>query len=196
MSADSWLTRARAADKLFLRPLVLPERFKGATFSGIAHPGVHDLAVSYGERFLELGGQGIAPAICGTGGQYKTYAAAALTRLVHQQALVDCEFVSCASELPALERMRYNASTSARIAELCAVPWLVLDDFAVVRESSWIADFMVEIAERRYAGLRPTMYTGNITFTAKESGDLARRYGACFARRVLVGSEGWRLMLT
>lgn len=195
MAPTNWLARARAADPLFLRPLALPERFKAATFTGILHREVRQLAEEYGARFLELGSRGIAPAICGRGGQWKTYAAAALTRLVWQQARVDTEFVQCASELPAMERARYNASTSTRITELCEVPWLVLDDFAVVRDGSWMLDMLVEIAERRYAGLRPTMYTGNIAFTAEEPGDLARRFGACFARRVLVGSAGWRLML-
>lgn len=181
----------KAPSPEFLAPLALPRRFAGALLADITSGPIVSLAARYMSAWDVVAARGLAPALCGVGGQWKTYCAAALTRWVYAQGY-DCEFVQCAAELPALERARFAHSTATRLDALATVPWLVLDDFAVVRDGSYAADVLTELAERRYADLRPTMYTGN---TSLETQALGSRFGVCFARRFEVGSEGYRLML-
>jgi len=179
------------------RPLVLPERFKQAKLSDLPEGTLKDTAQDYLKQFLVKAEQGIAPLFIGRARTWKTYAASVIANAVRYEAGLEVGFVECPVELNALERVRFTTGTDQRIAEYQSVPFLVLDDFAEVRQGTYGEQVLLEIVSARHARMKPTLFTGNIQLAtgSNQFAPLVARFGPMFARRVADGSEGFRVAI-
>lgn len=177
------------------RPFNCPLRFKDAQPDGIPDDLLRGMVRRYLREFWTHAPQGVAPCFVGKARSYKSYAAAVIGRWVANAADVETWWIDCGDDLMVLERQRYEDATQEYIAWLKQVPFLIMDDFTNVREKTWAADLMVEIATARFNSLRPTLYTGNVLFTKDDLQRLAGLYGACLARRIFDGADGFRYVL-
>jgi hypothetical protein len=191
----NWLEQARKTDPLFQAKLELPERFRSASLAGIEQADVAGVVAAYAKVFSKVAVQGIAPLFLGRARTWKSYGSAALVRHLWQRERIDVGWCCCASELPRLDRLRTDRDTTKRIEWLCRVPFLVMDDFNLVRPDSWAALILQEIGVRRFDGLRPTLYTGNAVISKDDNSAIEKAYGPALARRIVDGSEGFRLVI-
>jgi DNA replication protein DnaC len=126
---------------------------------------------------------------------YKTFSAAVLAKLIHETACVRVGWCDVPVTLFQLERKRFQPQTDLQIDRWKQVPWLVIDDFAMVQVGSWQHGVLCEIAMHRFSQGKPTCWTGNIQFPRGQQHALVDAVGAQLARRVMEGSEGYRLAI-
>jgi hypothetical protein len=160
-------------------PPQLPERFRDAVLAEIpAQLGLRELALQYLDGFWSLAPQGIAPVLLGPAGTYKTYTACAIVRRVG--AHLESQFVSCPVEFATRALERYSGPTRQWIESLYSTPFLVLDDFLLMKVGSWESDVLRAILMARFDGLRPTLLTAN----AQDMARVEETCGVTVARRV------------
>jgi DNA replication protein DnaC len=179
----TWLDRARKAHEAMLTPNEVPERYRQVAFIPAMPANVARAVSDYCIGFWDLAAKGIAPAFLGRAGSYKTYSASLIANHVRNKGLLNTAFVQCGPELQQLERRRFDAESDQRIEHLCAVPFVVLDDFTKARPGSWAVDMLDAIVERRYSTGLPTCFTGNCLITATDNSELLNHFGVGFARR-------------
>lgn len=176
-------------------PLDIPSQFTNAQLDQIPHQTLRDQVRNYGKHFWELAPRGIAPVWLGPPASYKSYSAAVLCTAMHHQG-VKTAWLTVPVKLTELERKRYSDTAEQLIAHWKQVPFLVLDDFAMVRLNSWQHDALVEIAMSRFENQRPTLWTGNVFFEQGVKPDIAvliqEAVGAQLMRRIVERSEGYR----
>jgi DNA replication protein DnaC len=197
----TWVDQARldqwhAAQR---KPFNVPPRFADAHPAGLPIPELRAVVVAYLADFDRQAALGVAPAFFGKARTFKTYAACVIGRWVAADpdgGRLEAHFIDAGSRLHELERARYDAGTRDYLAWVKRVPFLILDDITNVRDRSWAADLMVEIATERFNDLRPTLYTGNSTFSADDLKRLADLYGTCLARRIFDGAQGFRFVVS
>jgi DNA replication protein DnaC len=176
---------------LLLPPNTVPTRFVNRSLSEIENPHIVKTITTYlGLNFNNYATRGMAPAFLGRSGTWKSFGAGFIADRLYTQARVPVEYVKCSSQLPELERSRYEAATNRFLKRLKHVPFLVMDDFTQIRIGSWMADMLLEIAEDRYTAVLPTLWTGNVIITPTDQSALIEGYGASFARRLVEGARG------
>jgi len=155
------------------------------------------VVLAYGAKFWAEGALGMAPLLIGPPGAFKSVSAAVISNQIRQKALVKTGWCTIPVDINRLERSRFTDSTSAQIQEWIHVPFLVMDDFGMVRVGSWQFDVLAEIAMSRFDARRPTMWTGNVTIPGGSLDGvqkaLVSAVGAQLARRMLERSAGYRL---
>lgn len=149
------------------------------------------VVLDYLTRFWDTAPEGIAPLFLGRARTWKSYAAAVICGgAVHAQ--VPTDFVSCPSELLNLDLDRFSAESRSLVRRWEQIPFLVLDDFAVIREHSFPGQILTAIAAARFDARLPTVWTGNLgSQKGAEFSDIARLYSPMLARRLEDGSKGF-----
>lgn len=173
----------------------LPPRFARAQLSGIPEGPLAECVRQYGAHFAEARGRGVAPLFAGVTQGFKTYAAAVLAKAVAERGGCKVEWVNCPEAFAVLERRRFEASTDATLQRWKRVDFLVLDDFTQAARVPHQLNLLVELGTHRFDHLRPTLYTGNIALAARNTEALGALVGPCLARRILEGSEGFRVIV-
>jgi DNA replication protein DnaC len=175
--------------------LELPAQFTDVHLDTIPYPKLKEQVREYGRQFWDLAPRGIAPVWLGPPATYKSYSAAVLCTAMHAQG-VKTAWLTVPVKLTELERKRYSDAAEQALAHWKRVPFLVLDDFAMVRLNSWQHDALVEIAMARFESQRPTLWTGNVFLepgtTPKLGTLLDQVVGVQLTRRILERSEGFR----
>lgn len=176
-------------------PLDIPSQFADATLDQIPNDTLRTQVRDYGRNFWALATAGMAPVWLGPPATYKSYSAAVLCKAMHANA-VRSVWVQVPVALTELERKRYSEVADRRIAQWKQAPFLVLDDFAMVRRESWQHDALVEVAVTRFDAKKPTLWTGNVFYepgvTPSMREILEQVVGTQLARRMLERSEGFR----
>lgn len=173
----------------------IPPRYADATLDGIPVPALQECVRRYGAEYAVASAKGQAPFFCGSTQGYKTYAAAVLAKAVNEVLDVPVGWVNCAADFARMQREAFEVATRVQITQLKRVPFLVLDDFTQAATNARQRDLLVEIGTDRFDALLPTLYTGNITLSARNQAPLADLVGACLARRILEASEGYRVLV-
>lgn len=175
--------------------LDLPAQFADVRLEAIPHAKLREQVREYGRQFWDMAPRGIAPVWLGPPATYKSYAAAVLCTAMHGQG-VKTAWLTVPVKLTELERKRYSDVADRALAAWKQAPFLVLDDFAMVRMNSWQHDALVEIAMARFENQRPTLWTGNVFVdpgvTPKLSTMLEQVVGGQLTRRIIERSEGFR----
>lgn len=176
----------------------IPEQFANATIETIPQKSLRNCVLRYGQHFWEAASKGLGPLLLGDPATYKSFAAATLSKALHERARIHVAWCEVPITLNQLERKRFDKSTDERIEEWKQAPWLVMDDFAMAKMESWQYGVLVEIAMSRFDTGRPTCWTGNIevqgTATPQLVEDaLKRAVGVQVTRRILERSEGYRV---
>lgn len=192
-----WLLRAVEAHPALMGRPPIPEHLLHARIEAIPHKTVREILVRYGREFWTAASRGLAPLFLGPPSVYKSYAAAALARALHERACIRVDWCNVPITLNQLERKRFERATDERIEAWKQVPFLVIDDFAMAKIDSWQYNAMVEIAMYRFDSGRPTCWTGNLDISGpatKETIDHAMKVcaGVQLARRIMERSEGFR----
>jgi DNA replication protein DnaC len=188
-----WLLEAMLPHAGLLPPNPVPSQFEGAQLVTIPHANLRELVARYGRAFFEQASSGVAPLLLGAPGRYKSYAAALLATRIRDAALIPVGWCDCPVALSRFERNRYAAATDAQIEAWKVVPWLVLDDFGMVKEGTWQMGVLTEIAFTRFDRGLPTCWTGNVEIGPDPHATLVETVGAQLARRMWESSEGYRL---
>lgn len=193
--STNWLLDAAEPHQNLVGPLVLPPQFAEARLEEIPHPKLREQVREYGRQFWELAPHGIAPVWLGPPATYKSYSAAVLCKAMHSQG-IKTAWATVPVKLTELERKRYDGTADQVLTHWKQVPFLVLDDFAMVRMNSWQHDALVEVAMARFESQKPTLWTGNVFVeegtVPKLSALLEQAVGAQLTRRMLERSEGFR----
>lgn len=192
---SNWLLEAAEPHANLVKHDSVPAQFADVTLDGLHNPGLRSLVRTYGQRFWEVAEQGIAPLLIGPPATYKSYAAALLTKQIHQSAKVPTAWCTVPVDLTRIERKRYQPETDALIDRWKTIPFLVLDDFAMIRPNSWQFDVLLEIAMGRFEMRRPTMWTGNVLLKDDETDpwpQIERLLGIQLLRRMTERSTGFR----
>jgi len=176
-------------------PLDLPLRFADARLAGLPDGTLKEKVADYLTEFAQVAPQGIGCLFVGRARGWKTYAAAVIARHVNHWAKIDVLFVQCAVLAAELERNRFAESTANYLDRVKHTSLVVMDDFSQIPERTFAATVLTEIAEYRFANLRPTVWTANVSGTGIEQvmQSIAQLYGAGFSRRVHDGTEGFRV---
>lgn len=175
-----------------LPPLGLPERFARASITELP-PSLNHAVRHYVTDFWNLAERGVAPAFMGKARQWKTYAAACVSRWVYHNR-VDVSWVECGPEFTRLDSLFFEDEGRRRIDQLCTAPFLVLDDFTQVPAGTRTAQLLNTVAQARFSATLPTLWTGNRLLNNNDAIiALSKDYGACLTRRILDGSTGFRV---
>jgi DNA replication protein DnaC len=179
-------------------PLSIPEHFRDVSVGQITRKPLQDALLRYGRDFWTAASKGVAPMFLGPPSVYKSYAAAALCKALHERACVHVGWCTVPVMLNQLERKRFDKATDRQIEDWKQVPFLVMDDFAMIRMDTWQYNAMVEIAMARFDAGKPTCWTGNVEITGKPTLQaveeaLRTGLGTQLTRRLLERSEGYRV---
>lgn len=198
----SWLDEYKALHPE-AQPLILPERFKNATFEGIPDGKLKQTTEQYILRFgTELAPNGIGCLFLGRAGTYKTYSSAVIAKAVVKTHKTDALFVQVPLFVSRTERRRFDKQTDQIIRDMCRVPFLVMDDFSQIIPNSFGAGLMLEIIEDRFSNLRPTLWTGNMEIPNIREGAasivhaISSNYGPSFGRRIVETTKGYGVYIT
>ncbi len=179
-------------------PLVvrLPRRFAEAVLEEIPDEELLKLSSDYLFRFWELAANGIAPCFLGRARTWKTYAAAAIARVVNEKGKVDTEFVALPSAMLWMEQHRFSKEAADKVERWLTVPFLVMDDFAAVSDG-YARKVLEAVASTRHSETLPTLWTGNIRLGEgnHKYSALVDKFGPLFSRRLLDSSKGFRANL-
>lgn len=192
---SNWLLQAAAPHANLVGRDSVPAQFTDVTLEGLRSSKLRALVRSYGQQFWEVGSQGLAPLIIGPPATYKSYAAAVLTKQIHQAAQVPTAWCTVPVDLTRIERKRYQPETDELIERWKTIPFLVLDDFAMIRPASWQFDVLLEIGMARFEARRPTLWTGNVLLTGGDTDpwpQIEKLMGIQLLRRMTERSEGFR----
>jgi DNA replication protein DnaC len=192
-----WLLKSVEAHPALMGKPPIPEQFSDAVVDVIPHKTLRECVLRYGKHFWEDASRGFAPLFLGAPGVYKSFAAAALSRVLHLRACVPVAWCDVPVGLNALERRRFDRATDEQIDRWKHAPWLVMDDFAMAKRDTWQHGVLTEVALARFDLGRPTCWTGNIevevpTPQAVEDA-LKASAGVQLARRILERSDGYRV---
>lgn len=188
-----WLRDAIEPSPSLVGVAPVPGQFRDATLDGIPSEPLRVLLRKYGSEFWDAAARGVAPLFVGPPGTYKSYAAAVLCTQLHQRGGIRTEWCTVPVQLTKLERMRFTANTDDTIERWKDCPFLVCDDFAMVRLNSWQHDVLIEIAMARFEAQKPTLWTGNVVLAPGNTQALTDAVGAQLSRRLLERSTGYRL---
>lgn len=193
--SGNWLLDAAEPHQNLVGPLALPPQFAEARLEDIPYAKLREQVREYGRQFWELAPRGIAPVWLGPPATYKSFSAAVLCKAMHAQG-IKTAWVTVPVKLTEFERKRYDGTADQALTHWKQVPFLVFDDFAMVRLNSWQHDALVEVAMARFESQKPTLWTGNVFVeegtTPKLSALLEQAVGAQLTRRMLERSEGFR----
>ena len=193
----TWLREAAEPHPDLVGESPVPYQFNGVHLDMLPTKALKRVISTYGAKFWAEGTQGMAPLLIGPPGAFKSVSAAILSNEIRSKAWVKTGWCTIPVDLTRLERARYAERTSDQIQEWIKVPFLVMDDFAMIRLGSWQFDVMAEIAMSRFDARRPTMWTGNITLPGGSLDGVQKALmsavGAQLARRMLERSAGYRL---
>lgn len=168
----------------------LPPRFAGAVLKDVQPGAVRDVLCDYSTQFWQVAADGRGPLFLGRAASGKTTAAAVLARLVAPH--VETCWVSVPVLQVGFERSRFDPTLTQQIEHWHSVPFLVLDDFAVIEPRSPGHGILTAVIASRFDHQRPTCYTGNLSLPAgREWEALAERYGPLVARRLRDTSTGF-----
>lgn len=193
MTLPDWLRDAIEPSASLVGEAPVPSQFKDARLSEITAKPLHSLLRKYGSEFWQAAAVGVAPLLVGPPGTYKSYAAAVLCKQLHAKVLIRTTWCTVPVQLTKLERMRFTATTDETIETWKSCPFLVCDDFAMVRINSWQHDVLIEIAMARFEAQKPTLWTGNVVLAPGNIQALTDAVGAQLCRRLLERSTGYRL---
>lgn len=196
---SAWLAGAVQPTAELVGPDPVPAQFSNATLAAVPHAGLRATVRKYGAEFWEAADQGLAPVFLGPVGTFKSHSAALISRQIRDVARVRTDWCTVPIDLTSLERKRYDDRTDQRIQAWKETPFLVMDDFGMIKVGGWQYDVMVEIAMHRFEARRPTLWTGNV-LVAKPSAEALRQtmvdmLGAQLTRRILERSEGYRIYI-
>jgi DNA replication protein DnaC len=194
----AWLQEEVTTNPAALGPSPVPAQFDGAEFGIIPHKGLKSVLSKYGKDFWTAAEAGFAPVLLGPVGTFKSFGAAITSHRIRLAGL-RTGWCTVPIDLTEMERKRYDSRTDERIRDWKRVPFLVMDDFGMVKVGSWQYDVMVEIAMERFNTRRPTLWTGNVLVN-KPSAEALRQtmtdmLGAQLTRRILERSEGYRIYI-
>jgi DNA replication protein DnaC len=176
----------------------IPDHFASVTIEQIPKRALRESLLRYGKEFWQAASRGIAPMFLGPPSVYKSYGAAALAKALHERACVRVDWCNVPVTLNQLERKRFERATDERIEAWKQVPFLVIDDFGMIKMGTWQYNALAEIAMYRFDTSRPTCWTGNIEIDGSPSLDaitnsLQACVGTQLTRRMMERSEGYRL---
>jgi len=193
-----WLLSAVEWHPDLMGPPDIPLPLRGVDLDSIPHRALRRNVQQYGQHFWELASKGIAPLYLGDPAQYKSYAAATIARALHERACLRVAWCDVPVTLNQLERKRFERASDELIERWKQAPWLVMDDFAMVRMDSWQYGVLVEIGMYRFDAGRPTCWTGNVQINGEAGAGaveeaLKSAVGVQLTRRILERSEGYRV---
>lgn len=176
----------------------IPEQFADASIDVVPHRTLKDCVLRYGKEFWQAASKGLGPLFLGPPALYKSYAAAALARALHERACIHVAWCDIPITLNAMERRRFDKTTDEQIDRWKQVPFLVMDDFGMAKVDSWQYGVMAEIGMSRFDTGRPTCWTGNVEIDGPPTADkvneaLRATAGVQLARRIMERSEGFRV---
>ena len=192
---SDWLVE-RVQRRFGAPALALPARFADARLSRVRNDDVRACATEYLDAFWEKASQGLAPVLVGRAAEWKSYAAAAIARVVNLQGRVDVEWFNAPHDALVMDMAKFDARHSQRLERLVGADLLVVDDFWEVGGSGFGRDLLVAVAAERFAQRRPVLWTANVTMAeGEEWKEIAHRYGVSFARRLKHGGAGFTVIL-
>lgn len=196
---QTWLSKEVQPTTELVGPSPIPEQFTNATLEAVPHAGLKRVVRAYGSAFWEEASRGMAPVFLGPVGTFKSHCAALLSRQIRDLAKIRTGWCTVPIDLTRLERKRYDQATDELIEHWKSVPFLVFDDFGMVKVGGWQYDVMVEIAMHRFETCRPTLWTGNVLVGVASPEALKQTMvemmGAQLTRRVFERSEGYRIYI-
>lgn len=197
MATTNWLYKAREIHPDFMGPVPVPEGLQDVELANLRMPILADCVLRYGEDFWTVAAAGVAPLFLGPPTRYKSFAAAVLVKACHRK-LLPSAWCNVPVHLNQLERKRYSPESDKQIAKWTNVPFLVMDDFAMIQKDTWQYNVLIEIAMSRFDSSKPTCWTGNIDLKGKPTAQdieaaLHDCVGVQLTRRLLDRSEGYRL---
>lgn len=175
----------------------IPDQFQTATID-VVPDQLRTCVLAYGKAFWQAASKGVAPLFLGNPARYKSYSAAALAKALHERACVRVDWCDVPITLNQLERNRFDRATDERIERWKTVPFLVMDDFGMVKVDSWQHGVLAEVGMSRFDRGYPTCWTGNVAIDGQVSSAtideaLRRHVGVQLARRIMERSEGYRV---
>lgn len=186
----TFLERARRVPS---RSLKLPEGLESIKLDQIAEPTIVTTLKRYGRDFEAAATEGIAPFFAGRSGAYKTLGACALARALYDRYGFTIEFFDCSKEMPDIDRLWYEGHAQRRISEVRTAPFLIVDDFTMLRPNTRDAIVLQEIVNVRYNAKLPTLYTANVVFS-KDLSALEDVIGIPLTRRIIERSKGYTVV--
>lgn len=179
---------------------VIPARFAGMNSTeAIESPAIRRAVEKYVGEFMNAAPKGIGCLFIGKAGTYKSTAAYVLLHQVWKTYQLTGLVIQCPIVLNRFERNRYSPITEKDLAQLRREPLLVMDDFSQITPGGYQAGILLELAEARYSEMKPTIWTGNIAVsepsTDAVTAAISSLYGPSFGRRVVEGSEGFRVLV-
>jgi len=176
----------------------IPDHFATVTIEQIPKRALRECILRYGKSFWQSASAGLAPMLLGPPSVYKSYGAAALAKALHERACVRVDWCNVPVTLNQLERKRFERATDDQIERWKQVPFLVIDDFGMIKMGTWQYNALAEIAMYRFDTGRPTCWTGNIEISGSPTLDaitasLQQGVGTQLTRRMMERSEGYRL---
>lgn len=175
----------------------LPARYQAVQWDALPPSPVRTTAEQYLRACPVALEHGQGACWFGRSRQYKTVAAALVSRALVDTFRVPVTWVNVPSALAACERDRYSASTQARLAQWQDCPVLVLDDaFAV---GTYGMTQLQAIAAARFDALLPTLWTGNHLLSSGAPPDEPWRalapWGKSFLRRLRETGKGFTVFV-
>lgn len=189
---SDWFS-TRVAKNPHPEPVVLPQRYRDVSIKTMNPGELKTFSIKYIQGFMENAPKGIGALVVGRSGTGKTHASAAIAKAVN--GVIDVQFVQSALFIAQLERNRFGANVEKTIRDICSAGFTVIDDFDLFDPTSYSANVLMEIAESRYSNLLPTLWTGNFEIKSLKqfATQIATRYKVGFSRRLIEGTEGFRL---
>ena len=180
--------------------LRIPRRFVRAKFDDETTELFKDLGMQFVDNFDYFYEQGIAPSFIGTAGTGKTYASAAIARMLDKKG-IPCFWVSVVRALNKLmdyKDFRMKDEYFALKKNIITAPYAVMDDFSHLQTFTRTRELFYELVDTRYASKLPTTFTANVDLNkileTNITASLEEKFGAAIIRRVKAMSEGMLLM--
>lgn len=173
---------------------VLPVRYATATLETLP-PHLREVCQSYLQHFTAAASLGVAPLFLGRARSWKTAAACVLAREVWRQYSLPVTFVSMPSALLEIDWDRFSAETRKRVAAWSTCPFLILDDFGVVKPQSVGHATLQSVLAARFDACLPTVLTGNVDVDpSKQLEEMTTQYGVMLTRRLQDASAGYLVL--
>lgn len=168
----------------------LPLRFQDVTWEGLPGGPIRATVERYLRGFPDYLKTGQGPVLLGRAQQYKTYAAALLSRTLVETYRVPVLWVNTPSQVAACERDRYSARTQQQVDAWQSCPVLVLDDFATQIPGSYGQQLLVAVMSARFDAMLPTVWTGNVAVGTNSPWQSLTPWGPTFKRRLYETGKG------
>lgn len=186
----NWLQQAKAKNPYPAEPAI-PPRYLQFQLTDLPTTVVRATAEDYLRKFWQVAPEGRGLLFLGRAETWKTTAAALVAQAVHG-AGVETVWVSCPRYLVEFERSRFDHDLTLEVKKWEHVPFLVMDDFAVIERNSHGHMLLNSIISARFDYNLPTCWTGNLKLPEGGEWDaIADRYGPLFARRLEATSTGF-----